>query len=157
MFINILFYSKNYNSLTKFLTFFYRLCSDDIIRIRIFSKQFQKKVKTKKFTVLQSPHVNKTSQEQFKYILFYKQIDIYSFQNTKLLTIIKKIHDKLFPDVKFRIRFTLNEKRSHERKVFELDPNKFSVNHLEKNLKDIKPEIRTYLKLFDIFGANIFK
>ena len=62
MFIILSIYSKNLNSLTNFLKFFF-------------------------LSVLKSPHVNKKSQEQFEYYIYTKQLKIHVFQIAKFLTI----------------------------------------------------------------------
>ena len=64
------------------------------------SRKKKKKKKTK-FTVLKSPHVNKTAQEQFEYRIYKKQLKCFAFQSVLFLmySIIATGRDILF--VKF--------------------------------------------------------
>ena len=87
MFIIIFIYSKNLNSLTNFLKFFYRLKKNQAIKVKFHSIQSQKKKKFSFFSTLQSPHVNKKSQEQFEYNIHSKKLKIRVSQITKFLTI----------------------------------------------------------------------
>jgi len=87
MFIIIFIYSKNLNSLTNFLKFFYRLKKNKVIKIKFHSTQSQRKKKFSFFSTLKSPHVNKKSQEQFEYNKHSKKLKICVFQITKFLAI----------------------------------------------------------------------
>ena len=87
MFIIIDIYSKNLNSLTNFLKFLYKLKTNKTFKLKFRIQQSQKKKKFSFFSTLQSPHVNKKSQEQFEYSLHSKKIKIYASQITQFLTI----------------------------------------------------------------------
>ena len=87
MFITLSIYSKNLNSLTNFLKFFYKLKTNKVLKLNFFSIQSQKNKKVFFLSVLQSPHVNKKSQEQFNYHIYNKQLKIHVSQIAKFLTI----------------------------------------------------------------------
>lgn len=87
MFIILSIYTKNSNSLTNFLKFFYKLELIKSLKLEFDSIQRHKKKKFFFVSVLQSPHVNKKSQEQFEYHIFKKQLKIHVFQMIKLLSI----------------------------------------------------------------------
>lgn len=87
MFIILSIYSKNANSLTNFLKFFYKLKKKKIFKLKFYTKQSQKKKFFSFISVLQSPHVNKKSQEQFEYYIYSKQLKIQAYQLTKFLFI----------------------------------------------------------------------
>lgn len=87
MFITLSIYSKNLNSLTNFLKFFYKLKTNKVIKLNFFPIQSQKNKKVFFLSVLQSPHVNKKSQEQFNYHIYNKQLKIHVSQIAKFLTI----------------------------------------------------------------------
>lgn len=87
MFIIISIYSKNLNSLTNFLKFFYKLKKNPIFKLKFHSIQAQKKRGFSFFSALQSPHVNKKSQEQFEYYMHHKKLKIHVSQITKFLAI----------------------------------------------------------------------
>lgn len=80
-------YSKNANSLTNFLKFFYKLKKKKFLKLKFYTKQSQKKRNFSFISVLQSPHVNKKSQEQFEYYVYSKQLKIQACQLTKFLFI----------------------------------------------------------------------
>ena len=87
MFITLSIYSKNSNSLTNFLKFFYKLKVNKILKLKFPPVQSQKNKKVFFFSVLQSPHVNKKSQEQFGYYIYNKQLKIHVSQINKFLVI----------------------------------------------------------------------
>ena len=60
---------------------------------------------TKKITsILKSPHVNKTAQEQFEEKLFTLKITILTKKSYKTLIVLKKFLKKLFNDLKINVR-----------------------------------------------------
>jgi ribosomal protein S10 len=87
MFIIVSIYSKNLNSLTNFLKFFYKLQKNQTLKVKFHTIQSQKKKKFYFFSTLQSPHVNKKSQEQFEYRVYNKKLKIHVSQMVKFLTI----------------------------------------------------------------------
>ncbi len=87
MFIIVHIYSKNLNSLTNFLKFFYKLQKNQALKVKFHTIQSQKKKKFSFFSTLQSPHVNKKSQEQFEYSVHRKKLKIHVSQITKFLAI----------------------------------------------------------------------
>ena len=120
---NIELFSKNKNSLIKFYRFFQQeLKINATAAIGI--KHLAKQTKTKKITILKSPHVNKTAQEHFKYRIFCNHFKLTSSKTFKLYTILKRVKNELFPDVWFRM--------SHSIKIFNkntiIDPNLFNLN-----------------------------
>ena len=110
MFIIIFIYSKNLNSLTNFLKFFYKLKKNKAIKIKFHSIQSQRKNKFSFFSTLQSPHVNKKSQEQFEYNIHSKKLKIRVSQIIKFLTIWKTIEMTLFPDIQIKTQFRIQNK-----------------------------------------------
>ena len=87
MYIILSIYSKNLNSLTNFLKFFYKLKVNKAFKLKFHSIQSQKKSLFSFFSALQSPHVNKKSQEQFEYHMHSKKLKIHVSQITKFLII----------------------------------------------------------------------
>ena len=74
MFITLSIYSKNLNSLTNFLKFLYKLKINKTFKLKFYIIQSQQQQNFSFFSVLQSPHVNKKSQEQFEYYVQKKKI-----------------------------------------------------------------------------------
>ena len=104
MFIILSIYSKNLISLTTFLKFLYKLKTNKILGLKFYTTQSQKKKRKSFFSVLQSPHVNKKSQEQFEYSLRCKTLKIYVPCLTRFLVILKRIQTTLFSDVRIEIK-----------------------------------------------------
>ena len=97
--------TKNYHSLKKFSR----------ILIISFLKQKIKKVKyyplSKKrtlYSILKSPHVNKTAQEQFEFKYSHRKIVIFSKSFLKTLIIIKRYYSSIFYDIKIKVLFSLS-------------------------------------------------
>jgi ribosomal protein S10 len=87
MFIILSIHSKSLNSLTNFLKFFYKLKINKVFKLKFYTVQSQQNKKSSFFSTLQSPHVNKKSQEQFEYFVYIKKLKIHVSQITKFLTI----------------------------------------------------------------------
>ena len=87
MFIIIQIFSKNSNSISNFLKFLYKLKTNKTLNLNFIIIQSSQFKKSKKFSVLKSPHVNKKAQEQFEYNVFNKQLKIYVSQFNKFLII----------------------------------------------------------------------
>jgi ribosomal protein S10 len=155
MFINIYIYSKNYNSINRFLIFVRNyLLFNDKLKIEIKASEFPRRIKKKKFTVLKSPHVNKIAQEQFEYYFCKKQIVLNSYKSLFLLVILKKIRTKLFSDLNIKIKLNNDNFLLNSKILNHLNPNNYQVSNVEKkNLLHVK----NYLLLFDHFGEVLLK
>jgi len=177
MFITLSIYSKNSNSLTNFLKFFYKLKTNKILKLKFSPIQFQKKKKVFFFSVLQSPHVNKKSQEQFGYYVYNKQLKIHISQMAKFLVIWKIVKIKLFSDIKIKKKFWLNTKLFKPTLFDKTDYNRFILKFFQKSelnlLKSNKLKHRkrivpkqsllsnktghVFLKLLDVHGEILLK
>lgn len=133
MFITLSIYSKNLNSLTNFLKFFYKLKTNKVLKLNFFPIQSQKNKKVFFFSVLQSPHVNKKSQEQFNYWIYNKQLKIHVSQIAKFLTIWKIVKIKLFSDIKFKTKFWLNNKPFKPALFDKTDYDRFMLKFCQKS------------------------
>lgn len=165
--------SKNKYSIKNFFIFFnYTLISFNII------KKYLKKIQKKKIlTILKSPHVNKTAQEQFETKQFVSQITIsYSPKNLQILIFLKKIKIYLFPDIKIKIKFTVDKSFIKKTQSKILNPDNYKLDFFNKQLKKntkhyknkhfsikkkyILKQIEYFLKIFDIYGnliRNMFR
>lgn len=146
MFIIIDIQSKNLNSLNNFIEF---------LILKNKTLNYIKKIRhlqTKKsfFTVLKSPHVNKTAQEQFEYKLYKKKIKIYSTQIFLFLIFLKKIKINLFSDLNFKIQLIINKKISLKKNKNKLNIDNFFLDNSNIGL-------RNYLKVLDKYGEIILK
>lgn len=106
--------SKDKESLHHFLSFLKD--NTKAHNFPLFFNSLRKKKIVKKVTVLKSPHVNKTAQEQFGYRLYSMELLCYSWEIKKYLIILKKIRNQLFPGIKIQIsgKFTGAKKLSKE-------------------------------------------
>ena len=96
--------SKNKKSINNFLFFFFK----HIKTHKNLSKFFPIKKTTQKITILKSPHVNKTAQEQFESKKFSEKILLNSENMTFSIIIIKNLLNKIFHDLKITIK--INQK-----------------------------------------------
>ena len=148
--INITIFSKNQNSLNDFFFF----CTDlyNTKYLKSIKQYFTKKRKKKILTILKSPHVNKAAQEQFETRIFSKQFTIHSTQNFKYLFFLKKIKYYMFPDIKIKIKVTINKKNIEHWKLKIVDPDNFveKNNQICNYFKNAK--LKNLLKIFYIYG-----
>ena len=132
MFITLSIYSKNLNSLTNFLKFFYKLKINKTFKLKFHIIQSQHQQNFSFFSVLQSPHVNKKSQEQFEYYVQNKKLKIHVSQLTKFLIVWKMIKVTLFSDVKIKIKFLICNRSSKLIVSNKIDYDKFKIKFLKK-------------------------
>ena len=59
-------------------------------------------------TVLKSPHVNKTAQEQFEFRIFSAQVNVTTADPAKNLLFLKRLTKKLFHDISINLELTTN-------------------------------------------------
>lgn len=159
--------SKNKQSLSNFLIFIYTILNDSLI-----DKLRKKNNKKKVITVLKSPHVNKSAQEQFEFRTFSVQFSLFFYGISTDIVVLKNIKAKLFPDVKLRLKFSLINKNTWKTKLF--DFHNWSLNFLgviystqllrSKKLKDFQrilystkkhaliKKTTNFLKLLDCYG-----
>ena len=179
MYIILSIYSKNLNSLTNFLKFFYKLKTNKAFNLKFYSIQSQQKDRLSFFSTLQSPHVNKKSQEQFEYSLHNKRLKIQTSQMIKFLTIWKLIKSKMFLDIEIEIEFWAQKKLSQSILLTKLDCDRFrskffkkkvvnfttkrfpnQIEHCRKQKNNFfvsKISTSTFLKLLDIHGEALIK
>ena len=155
--LNIKIESKNQISIKKFLKFFKE--TSNTTNFKIIQKFFYKKEKKTFISILKSPHVNKSAQEQFEIRNFSAQITIQTNQPFKFLILLKKIKINLFPDINIKLRLIFNKKiqNSLKQKFFNIDNFKLKQFYKIKN-KKIIVETRKFnsgsqiLSLLDIYG-----
>lgn len=154
MYINFTIKSKNKNSLTKFNKAFRRVLINKKLSILKKTVFFQKKGTKKVFTILKSPHVNKTAQEQFQFNLFVKNLRIKSFKIVRILVILKKIQSVCFADVQIKIKFILDSELDAILNLDILDP---FIRRFIPGLKFTKKRFKCYLLRLNAFGKQSFQ
>ena len=160
------FLSKNKNFLNNDFFFFFF----NKYLLKTVKSYYQKKTKSKKFSLLKSPHVNKTSQEQFKFEFWYKNLKIVDIKKTKLfLVIFKKFTKHLFANSHINLKLVTSDQTlkklnyidnlhlnaqlnlKHKRKF--VNTQKMVLNLNKKKYKTLK----NYLKFIDLYGESVLK
>jgi len=158
---------KDKRILKKFLCFFTKIKS-----LPIFLKSFSKHEKRKFVTVLKSPHVNKTAQEQFEYRLYSKHFLIHSFKPLTFFLLLKKVKTLSFPGLKLEVKGFLGKNKLHKHILKVFNPDNIilkSLNFLDLKKKKLKKtrykktcglepiSSKQYLQLFDLYGEICLK
>ena len=160
----IIFLSKNKKSLENVFQFFSKYLS---LNSNVIKNYSQKKIKRKVLTILKSPHVNKTAQEQFENFIFSKYIVFYSPKEFKYLFFLKKIQESLFSDVKLKIKIFIL-KNSNSKYInfnqYNINNNDYisQLNNKKKKIKTLKyffikknKKIKYFLQILDTYGEFV--
>lgn len=154
-------YSKNKNSLNNFLT----LLSNFIKKSKaiIYKEKLQKQKKTK-LTILKSPHVHKSAQEQFEYRIYKQQVLVFLLNPSQLLVFLKKVIKFAFYNIKIVVNYFLLNKHKNLSKFLNL--NNYFLNlksnysndfFLKKKRSDLffikKFKSYSFLKILNFVGA----
>jgi ribosomal protein S10 len=150
MFIIIDVYSKNYNTLRNFLEFFFTEKINQKLMGSVLTIKSQRPTRKKIFSILKSPHVNKTAQEQFEYRIYKKRLKCFVPKIKLFLIALKKIRFFLFSDLGFKIKLISNNR--FEKKKFK---NTFNVDNFCLVYEELN--LLQYIKLFEISGEFILK
>ena len=115
-------------------------------------------------TVLKSPHVNKTAQEQFEFRVYTKEFIISSFKPLTLFLILKKVNDSSFSGLNLKIESLF--KRNAKKKLIALNPDSINLNtienldslsHMNPSEKPVSLSSKKYIQLFDCYGEMTLK
>lgn len=155
MFFFIKISSKNKETLQLFLMFLSKLENKNLL-IKYFPKQ-----KIKKFiTVLKSPHINKSAQEQFEFRVYTKKLRICSTQHLKFLYFLKKSQITIFPFINLKLEGIYNLKSQLNLISSKLDPVKFNTNFFNQNKFKSNSQSQNliqYFNLLDCYGEYCIK
>lgn len=153
--------SKTKKSLKDFFVFL----SNTFINFNIIVKYFKHKKTRKFFSILKSPHIYKTAQEQFESNFFSSQITIYENSKFQSLILLKKIKNNLFPSLKIKLHFSINNKVLKKKQQQILNPNNYKLHFVQKTLNQKKQlrkqtknnyqQIKHLLKIFDVYGELV--
>ena len=104
------------------------------------------------FTILNSPHVNKTAQEQFEFRVFNSHFLLDSFKKFYLLLFFKNIKNVSFSGLKLELKnlISINQNTYKQLKIVNPD----NVNLTTKALEVKKLQ---YIQLFDCYGELYLK
>ena len=159
---------KDKRILEKFMKVFVKIKS-----LPIFIKPFPRHKRRKFITILKSPHVNKTAQEQFEYRFFSKHFLIFSPKPRTLFLLLKKLKNLSFSGIKLEVKgmfqktiidkYTLKwvnpdnivlEKAYLTQKVFKEDKTKNEVFRFSPDQLDLS---KKYIQSFDSYGELYLK
>ena len=160
MLINLKIFSKNKISLVTFKKLISKISANPSLNFNFSIKNLQQVKKRRIFTVLKSPHVNKVAQEQFQYCLMSKKMRFYTLQFLKLVLLIKKLQTRIFPDIKIKTCFLVQNYNLKKFKNQILNPKWYKLKTFKKQARynrKITNPISLYLKLFDFYGGLAFK
>lgn len=143
--LNIIVYANNIKELNNFLLSLINYKKKFKIKCSI-NKVFLK-TRTNLYSVLTSPHVHKTAQEQFKLNQIKLYMSITNFLHIENYLLIFKFYNKYCTEIKFKFLFEINNMCYDKQKLLLL-PNKFLLNNNHKN------NTLNYLKLLELYGMN---
>ena len=152
MFFYLTIKSKNKNSLNIFLKIFKTLVKQKNLNFTN-NKKF-----IKRLTFLKSPHVNKTAQEHFDFVIFSKLACVKNFQIFKILMILKKIKNNVCCDVVVKIKFFILKKNSFN--VFKMSKffqnKKFKPKSIRNRNKELKftDRLKIVLLNYNFYGKT---
>lgn len=151
MFFYISASSKDKKVLKKFSSFLYKL-EASTLTLKYFSRQKKRKF----ITILKSPHVNKTAQEQFEYRFYKKQFLISSFKPLTFLFFLKKIKNVSFSGLNLQVKGIASLKGKNMQLLKLVNPDNFVLNERSKNLRNVSfltdDSLKEYIRLFDCYG-----
>lgn len=151
MFFYIKISAKEKKGISDFITFISKTKLFKFVTVN----QIPKKKKRKFVTILKSPHVNKTAQEQFEFKFYNRQFFIFSAKPFISFFILKKIKNSTFSGINLEIKCLFEKTKITKHLLSILNP-----DNLDLNLKyyDNKiNHINNYLNLLDCFGEVVIK
>lgn len=165
---------KDKRIFNKFLLFFAKL---EPLPIRL--KSFPKPEKRKFVTVLKSPHVNKTAQEQFEYRFYSKHFLVQSFKPLTFFLLLKKLKNFSFPGINIEVQGLFEKNKTKQCTLEIINPDNITLKNInngylsKKRLQmDRRNKIlieeskghesifllsKKYIQLFDLYGEICLK
>lgn len=147
MFINIRISSKNLNSIKLLSKIFSDKNFANTFNVATINKSFYIKTFSFLYTILKSPHVNKTAQERFEQKVYNRQFKIYSSQNFIVLSILKFIKSYIFPDINFKIEIIHQSYRYRQKVKNRINSDNFLLDNENLGLKNYTTILNNYGKM----------
>jgi ribosomal protein S10 len=119
----------------------------------LYKKEFKNFKRTKKFSLLKSPHVNKNAQEQFEFRTFILTNFFYAINVDNFFNLIKEINKNKYPEISLKINIVLSKKKFIDKKIASL--NNIKLDFFLTKINSRKKEIKNYLNILD-FGGELF-
>nr|YP_009495466.1 ribosomal protein S10 [Toxarium undulatum]AWQ64113.1 ribosomal protein S10 [Toxarium undulatum] len=149
MFLYISICSKTQPAITRFCYHFFKIMSNKTLKLSLSAKIIPQKKRRTLFSLLKSPHVNKTAQNQFCYIQYKKKIVLCTPKPFNTMVLLKKLQ-RLIAGVKIIIQIQLNKRKFYDTLTVRLNPNQVCLSSRKKI------DIFKYLKLLDYYGELSF-
>jgi len=157
---------KDKQILKKFTSFFKKIKS-----LSIFVKPFPKHEKRKFITILKSPHVNKTAQEQFEYRFFSKHFLVFSFKPAIFFLVLKKLKSFSFSGIKLEVKGIFGKNKAPKYVLKFISPDNIILQKKYLNQKTFRKNkfnesklvlddsnlSKKYIQLFDSYGEIYLK
>ena len=156
---------KDKRILEKFIKIFTKIKS-----LPIFIKPFPKHKRRKFITILKSPHVNKTAQEQFEYRFFSKHFLIFSPKSRTLFLLLKRLKNLSFSGVKLEVKGMFYKGVAEKHMLKWINPDNIVLEKVYLTQKDFKKGNRVskfmpnqldlskkYIQSFDSYGEIYLK
>ena len=145
--------SKSYVSLNNFINFFLSKKFMSKLKVVVQKSKFVHPTKSNLYTVLKSPHVNKTAQEQFISKTFNIEFELFVYQPHLFFFFLKIIKNTLISDIIVNYKIIINKTLFKNKIKNTLTPNGFNFILFDKKKKKIvKFYLKQYLKLTAIYG-----
>ena len=139
----------------------------------ILIKPFPKHKRRKFITILKSPHVNKTAQEQFEYRFFSKHFLIFSSKSRILFLLLKKLKNFSFSGIKLEVKGLFQKNTINKYTLKLINPDNIILEKAYLIQKDFKKKkkkseiskfvqsktnlAKKYIQLFDSYGELYLK
>jgi len=130
-------------------------------------KSFPKHKKQKFVTVLKSPHVNKTAQEQFEYRFYSKNFLIRSFKPLTFFLLLKKLKNQSFLGINLKVQGLFEKKNLNKYTLRIITPDNIllkknkiknrSLKIIPMNFQCHSLSFKKYVQLFDLYGEICLK
>lgn len=124
--------SKNKRSINEFHKFFFNVV---LLKFNLIKKYFYGQQKRKLVSILKSPHVNKTAQEQFELNTYFRKYFIYLDQPSKFVYLLKKIKLRLFSDLKFIFKYRVSDNEKKFSKIILFNPDNAKIGYKTPSVK----------------------
>jgi hypothetical protein len=113
-------------------------------------KSVPKQQKRKFVTILKSPHINKTAQEQFEFRYYSKEFIVHSVKPLTFFLIIKKLKNLSFSGLKLEVKGLLNFEKKTKSLLNQLNPDNVILHQHQISTK--LSFQKQYIQLFDCYG-----
>jgi len=149
--------SKSYNSLSTFVKKFLNKKFMSKLKVVVKKSKSVNPTKSILYTVLKSPHVNKTAQEQFISKTFNMQFELFLYQPHLFFLFFKIIKNTLVSDIVINYKIVINKTMFKKKIKTILNPNRFSFYFINKKKNYKLFLFRRCLKLNEGYGEFLLK